>query len=277
MPTLRPLACLAFTLLFVLGCSRSRATEPSRGSGPATPSAGSTVAAPPGAGRSLVVTVDLAVTVPDVDRASTELRARAESAGGYVAEAADRGSSDSRRVELDLRVPVARASDLRAFVAGLGQLTSDAEKSEDVTEERADLEARLGNARVEERRLLEVMQQRTGTIGDVLEAEKEIARVREAIERLDAQKRSMESRIDLATVRVTLTAPDAVPWQTPGASVVAAWQSGAHAAWALAVCVAIVLATVAPGAAPILAAMAATALLVRARRRAAWHGGADPH
>jgi uncharacterized protein DUF4349 len=47
-----------------------------------------------------------------------------------------------------------------------------------------DIEARLANGRNTEKRLGEVLRNRTGKVSDVLEVEREIARVREEIERL---------------------------------------------------------------------------------------------
>jgi len=45
-----------------------------------------------------------------------------------------------------------------------------------------------------------VLRERTGKVSDVLEAEREIARVREEIERLDAQRTNLDRRVTYATV-----------------------------------------------------------------------------
>jgi RNA polymerase sigma factor (sigma-70 family) len=56
-----------------------------------------------------------------------------------------------------------------------------------------------------ERRLTEVLKNRTGKVSDVLEVEREIARVREEIERLDAQRVNLERRVTYATITLQVT------------------------------------------------------------------------
>ena len=67
-----------------------------------------------------------------------------------------------------------------------------------------DLEARLRNARATEQRLIAVLNDRTGKVKDILEVEREIARTREEIERMDAQRVNLMNRVQLATVQVAL-------------------------------------------------------------------------
>jgi len=56
------------------------------------------------------------------------------------------------------------------------------------------LEARLANARNTERRLTELLKERTGKLSDVLAVENEHARVRGEIERMEAEKRTCQTR-----------------------------------------------------------------------------------
>jgi hypothetical protein len=67
-----------------------------------------------------------------------------------------------------------------------------------------DVVARLANARTTEERLKEIIRTRTGKVSDILEAERELARVRESIERMEAHRRSLEDRVRLATIDLTL-------------------------------------------------------------------------
>jgi hypothetical protein len=58
-----------------------------------------------------------------------------------------------------------------------------------------DVNARLKNARNTEARLIELLRKRTGDLSDVLAAEREVARVREEIERYDASRRHLADRV----------------------------------------------------------------------------------
>ena len=56
-----------------------------------------------------------------------------------------------------------------------------------------------------EKRLSEILQNRTGKLSDVLEVERELARVRLEIERLDAEKTNLARRVSYATIDLTVT------------------------------------------------------------------------
>ena len=53
-------------------------------------------------------------------------------------------------------------------------------------------------------RLVELLSRRTGDLADVLAVERELARVRLEIERMDAETRATRQRVDLATVALTV-------------------------------------------------------------------------
>ena len=269
MNKLQGLLGIALALCLVTGCSRGdRSPAPS---GPGAPVAaaqgGEMKTGALAAGRSLVVTMEVGLNVADVDASRSSIRGEVERAGGYVADASSSGGTggDARVVHMELRVPANQVAGVRAALGRFGEVTSDVEKVQDVTEEHADLEARLHNARTSEKRILEIMSTKTGTITEVIDAEKEVSRIRESIERMESQKHALDGRIDLATVRVTLSGPPGPSaWQTPGKSIAGAARGGLRAAAAAAVYATILFVTVAPIALPI----AAIALALRARRRA---------
>jgi hypothetical protein len=161
--------------------------------------------APAAADRAMRITVETSVTVADIEAAARAVRALTAEHGGYVGEATSSGDDGSRWASFEVHVPSARLAAFRSGVTGLGEVSSDAEKAEDVTEQRADIKARLGNARAEEKRLLELLAQRTGSLADVVAVEKELGSVRETIERMEAQERVLEGQIASATVKIHLS------------------------------------------------------------------------
>jgi polyhydroxyalkanoate synthesis regulator phasin len=263
------LAC-ALSLAGASGCSKrdasSSAAPPSVA---AAPGVGGTTASPKplAVGRALIVTEDIRVTVSNIDDAATRLRTEVDRAGGYVADSSTGGKGEDRTASFQLRVPADKVRDVRSALAGVGEVTSDNEKVQDVTEERADLKARLHNARVQEKRILEIMTSKTGTIAEVIAAETELARIRESIERLEAQERSLDGRIDLATINVTMRAPSIAAWQTPGKSIAEAGNAGLHAAAAFFTYAAMTFVACAPTLAPFVALGFAIVVIVRRRRR----------
>jgi Domain of unknown function (DUF4349) len=74
-----------------------------------------------------------------------------------------------------------------------------------VSQQHADLEARLKTARETEERFRAILQQRTGKVGDVLEVEQNIARVRGEIELMEAEQKALEHTVDFARVEIQLS------------------------------------------------------------------------
>ena len=173
---------------------------------PQTPAPGS--AARP---RMLIRTGSATVEVEELDVAVAGVRVLAERAGGFLGSVGITGGRDQvRMANLSLRVPADRFDETLAGLDSLGEVESVHIDSEDVGEAWADLEVRIANARRLEQRLLDLLASRTGSLEDVLAVERELARVREEIERMDAQMRSMRDRVDLSTINVMLHEPEPI-------------------------------------------------------------------
>jgi len=263
-------------LVSTAGCAREAAPSATKGASAAkeAPASKAMTTAPTDeshslkADRALVVTAEVTVRVAKVDAAIANIRDVVDTEGGYVGKANVQGERDEASATMDLRIPVARAAAVRKMLRTLGEVTSENESVDDVTEQRADLSARLNNSRNEERRMLDLMEHRSGDISQVIAAEKELSRVRETIERLEAEERTMAGEIAFATIHVTVqTIPAAVvvPEETPGHSIARAWTSGVHAAGSLVLALTIGVAATAPTLVPL--ALIAIAAIVIARRR----------
>jgi hypothetical protein len=133
------------------------------------------------------------------------------------------GSEQFRRATLTLRIPADRFDEATAGVRPLGKVEQLDVSVEDVTEQYMDLEARLANARRLEERLLQLLETRTGTLEQVLAAERELARVRTEIELYDGRLRQLASRVSLSTLTIVVqeprpilgTRPARASWATP--------------------------------------------------------------
>jgi hypothetical protein len=183
----------------------SGGAEPTPAGAPAvaaSPAQASLPAADPAGARALRIRTETTIAAVDVEAAVSSLRTAVTEAGGYFAEAKTTGSGASLRAELEARIPQPKLAGFRSGLAKIGDITSDQESAEDVTEQRADLGARLRNAPAQEKRLLDLLSDRTGSLADVIAAEKALSEVRETIERLEAQSKTLEGQIAFATVKL---------------------------------------------------------------------------
>ena len=170
-----------------------------------------TLSAQPGAAGPIVApmmarTATVSVLVDDVDAARARIESLLRERQGYVSELTVSGDASSgRSLTTTVRVPTAQLDSALAAIRVLGRVIGESQTGEDVLEQSLDLQARLTNARVTEERLNRLLQERTGRITDVLEVEREVTRVRGEIERLDAQRQNLATRVAFAIVQLTVS------------------------------------------------------------------------
>ena len=148
------------------------------------------------------------VEVEELDTAITAVQALAIRLGGHVANVSMHlGERQYREATMTLRIPADRFDEAMNGLEPLGDLDVIEVRTEDVGEEYVDLERRLANARRLEARLLELLATRTGDLEDVLAIERELARVREQIERFEGRLRFLRTRVAVSTLAVTVHEP----------------------------------------------------------------------
>jgi len=153
------------------------------------------------AGPRIVRTATLRLVAAEFDRIRPEVDRILKGVGGFVGGLtnSDRPGSP-RSLRGTLRIPSAQFDSALAALRALGRVTEESQGADDVTATVVDLEVRLANSRVTEKRLSELLRNRTGDVSDVLEVEREMARVRTEIEQMDAERKQFDRRIEYATL-----------------------------------------------------------------------------
>ena len=147
----------------------------------------------------------LSVVVKDFPAARVSLDAILQRQRGYAASlTASTELNAPRSLQASLRIPAAELSATLAELKSLGRVENETQSGDEVTQQHADLIARLKNSRQTEQRLQAILLQRTGKISDVLAVEQEIARVRGEIERMEAEQKSLEHRVEFAALDLRL-------------------------------------------------------------------------
>jgi len=141
--------------------------------------------------------------VDTLEAAIDRVRSLANRVGGYLA------NSDIQAVEggvrsatIEIRVPSERFEQLVSGLSPLGRLEHVNVSAQDVGEEFTDISARVVNGRRLEQRLIELIATRTGKLGDVLDIERELARVREEIERMEGRLRYLEAHASVSSLSI---------------------------------------------------------------------------
>ena len=145
------------------------------------------------------------VEVAKLDDALATLRDLAGRLGGYVANTSvTTGRDQTPTGTIELKIPSARYDSALVGLEPLGKVESVNTMAEDVGEEFVDVTARLANARRLEDRIVAILATRAGKLEDVIAAERELARVREEIERYEGRLRFLRTRVAMSTLTVTV-------------------------------------------------------------------------
>jgi chromosome segregation ATPase len=151
-------------------------------------------------------TASLTIQVRDLGTSRAALEALLARHRGYAAQlTVNTAEGSPRSLQSSLRVPDADLAAAIAEIRALGRIETETQSGEEVTQQHADLVARLQNSREAEQRLRQLLAQHTGKIEDVLQVEEEISRVRGEIEQMEADQKVLEHRVDFATIDLQLT------------------------------------------------------------------------
>jgi hypothetical protein len=199
-------------------------------SGSAMPPA-TAISQPTSASSMIVRTGYAGIEVDSLDTAIARVRGLAQRVGGFVANTTVQGGRDQlRSASLEVKIPAERFDEALNALAPIGKVESVNVNAEDVGEEYVDISARVENAHRLESRLIALLATRTGKLQDVLSVERELARVREEIERYEGRLRFLKTRAAMSTLTIAVheRAPIIVPVAGDGPIVVAlrdAWRN----------------------------------------------------
>lgn len=153
--------------------------------------------------RKIIYNTTIGLVVQDYTEFEKSLGTLVNARGGFVA------SNNTNRIydncqsgDWVIRIPTIQYASFLSGVDAMGFAEKRTENAQDVTEEYVDIEARIKNKRVLESRVLGMLEERSGKLGDILEMERELSRVREEIERMEGRLRYLKERIRLATVTI---------------------------------------------------------------------------
>lgn len=136
---------------------------------------------------------DAAKSVEDITR----------TVGGHVESADQR---DEKRVKMVLRVPATSLDSVLTAVGRLGKVKDQRLAADDVTDEAGDLEARLQNLLAVRERLRQHLSQAANT-ADVIDLERELARVQTDIDQVERRLRDLRSGVAMSRVALDIHRP----------------------------------------------------------------------
>ncbi|MEG5000639.1 DUF4349 domain-containing protein [Microcoleus sp. B4-D4] len=156
----------------------------------------------------LIKKAELSVVVKSIDTSTKSVTEIVKKQQGDILGFQNQKPPDSsirQTATLEIRVPQAKLETTLDALAKLGSVQNRGLTAEDVTTQLVDNDARLRNLRKSEEVVLKIME-RSGSVGDVLKAAQELSNIRESIERIDAELKSLRNQVAYSTISLTLEA-----------------------------------------------------------------------
>jgi len=187
------------------GSAADRRAAPAVGAAePATapPKAGGLAEVKLPAGQAISYTADLQVRATNVTAAANQAKGYVLAAGGYVA--TETGMTDPPSASLSFEVPSARYTQvLGQLTDRLGTRLSLQQKSEDLTQQVADVDSRVKSAQATLDTFKKLLN-RANTIGEVLNVEQEISTREADLESLQARQKALAQQTSYSTITLAL-------------------------------------------------------------------------
>ncbi|MCY7367650.1 MAG: DUF4349 domain-containing protein [Chamaesiphon sp.] len=185
----------------------------------------------------LVKTAELSLRLESIDKAMVQLRQIVRSKQGDIYNFQDDRLPQNGRnhqATLMLKVPSIALESTLAEITKLGRVENQGIKSEDVSQQLVDTDARLKNLRQQEDLTRKIMD-RSGSVKDILAVSKELAAIRDQIERLDATVKNLRQQVAYSTINLRIEeSQSSLPIADGfGVQVQETWKSSTHAASSL--------------------------------------------
>jgi len=169
---------------------------------------------PPSSEPLIAHTAELAVATKEFARSRSSMEEILDRHRGYVAKLRMVGKPTGSTLSATLRIPSSEYVATLGELKTLGQVEREEEAADEVTQQRADLEARLSNAQSTLRHLQELLKKQSYPDRNVLELQRQVASVNADINRLEADRIASEHRVVFANVLFAMREEITPPTET---------------------------------------------------------------
>jgi Domain of unknown function (DUF4349) len=174
----------------------------------------------------IAYSAELAVATKEFAHSRSSLEEILERHRGYVAKLRMVGQPQGSVLSATLRVPSSEYRSALTELKSVGLVEHEEEAADEITQQHGELEARLVNAQNEERRILQLLQNRTEKVNDLGTLQRQVSLLRGEIERMETERYASGSRVSFANVFFSMREERTTPAETMGAKLRYAAVSG---------------------------------------------------
>ena len=159
--------------------------------------------------RKLVRNAELELEVKSFQAAMDQIAALTKAAGGYVDTShSQKGGNGKLQGTVVVKVLPQNLDDFLLKLRDLGKLANQSVKTDDVTKDYFDTQARLENSRRMETQLQDLLKHENSKVSDLLQVERELARGRGDIEQMQGALKLYDFQVQYATVTMQVREKD---------------------------------------------------------------------
>jgi hypothetical protein len=188
----------------------ANAASPSQA--PTTTAPGSTPApaAPPVVDtRKLIRNAQLDLEVKSFQAAVDQVTDLAKAGGGYIDSSnSQKGGNGKLQGTVVVKILPQYLDSFLLKLRDLGELRNQSVSTDDVTKDYFDTQARLANSQKMEAQLQDLLKRENGKVSDLLQVERELARVRGNIEEMQGQLKLYDFQVQFATITINMREKD---------------------------------------------------------------------
>jgi hypothetical protein len=150
----------------------------------------------------------MSLEVDSVEEILARIKTLVDDAGGYISNENVSEDQYTRRYgSVSCRIPADKLDQAMERIGEWGKVDNVSVHADDITDQYYDLEIRLENQKALAKRLVALLERRTNDLKDLLEIERELARVRTQIDSMEGRKRLWDSQVSMSTLVVDLREP----------------------------------------------------------------------
>jgi Domain of unknown function (DUF4349) len=147
---------------------------------------------------------ELSMVTREFSRSRSNMEEILERHHGYTSRLRMVGQSSGSVLTATLRVPSSEYRSTLTDLKTVGLVEHEEESVDEITQQHSELEARLVNAQNEEKRILQMLQNRNDKTNDSASLEHQVALLRSEIDHMQSERYSSDNRLTLANVSLSL-------------------------------------------------------------------------
>jgi hypothetical protein len=167
--------------------------------------------------RMIIKSGTMSIETEKYDESANQITDYVKKAGGFVTNSSSSvNASGKKQGSITIRINSDKYDQMVKDMNNFGKILNSQINGNDVTSEYIDLQARLTTQGELEKRLLNLLNEKTARLTDVVDVEQKLSNVREEIEKIQGRMKFLKNQTEFSTLTVSIYEPSLMTTSTGG-------------------------------------------------------------